>query len=97
MPSLRETDSPVCNTCDLTKSIRLQRRGPSDNPATKRLERVFIDVWGPYKHRSIGGKRYMLVIVDEYSRMSWVYFMAQKSEVLELLPEWKHQVELESG
>ncbi|RKF60579.1 Retrovirus-related Pol polyprotein from transposon TNT 1-94, partial [Golovinomyces cichoracearum] len=97
MPSFQEADSPACNTCDLTKSIRFQRRGPSENPETKRLERVFIDVWGPYKHRSIGGKRYMFVIVDEYSCMSWVYFMAQKSEVLGLLPEWKHQVELESG
>ena len=39
----------------------------------------------------------MLVLVDEYSRMSWVYFMAQKSELLKILPEWKHQTELESG
>ena len=39
----------------------------------------------------------MLVIVDEYSRISWVYFMAQKSEVLKILPEWKHRAELESG
>ena len=35
--------------------------------------------------------------VDEYSRMSWVKFMFQKSDVLDILPEWKEQVELESG
>ena len=39
----------------------------------------------------------MFVIVDEYSRMTWVFFIAYKSEVLEILPGWKREVELESG
>ena len=38
----------------------------------------------------------MLVIVDEYSRMTWVYFMVHKSDVMDLLPIWKNEVELES-
>ena len=97
IPNLRVKNSLECNTCSLTKSIRSQSRKAPLNPATKRLERTFIDTWGPYKYPSIGGKRYMLVIVDEYSRMSWVYFMARKSDVLNIIPEWKHQVELESG
>ena len=39
----------------------------------------------------------MLVIVDEYSRKSWVRFMSQKSDVLDIIPKWKCEVELESG
>ena len=39
----------------------------------------------------------MLVIIDEYSRMSWVYFMTYKSDVAEKLLDWKQEAELESG
>lgn len=97
MPLLRRGDAPDCNTCNLTKSVRKQSQEEPANMATKPLERVFIDTWGPYKHRSLSGKRFMLVIVDEFSRMSWVYFMAHKSDVLDILPNWKKEVELESG
>ena len=96
IPDIRISKSLDCHTCNLTKSVRLQSRQSPSNPAKKRLERVFMDTWGPYRHFSIGGNKYMLVIVDEYSRMSWVHFMTQKSDVLSILPRWKHEVELES-
>ena len=70
MPCLQTKSLSDCNTCNLTKSVRRQNREPPKNPASKKLERVFVDTWGPYKHPSIGGNRYMLVIIDEYSRMS---------------------------
>ncbi|CCU79121.1 copia-like retrotransposable element [Blumeria hordei DH14] len=66
------------------------------HPGAEKLG-IFIDTWRPYKYPYIGGRQYMLVIVDEYSCMSWVHFMTQKSDVLEFLPEWKQEVELESG
>ncbi|KAI0992616.1 hypothetical protein K3495_g15569, partial [Podosphaera aphanis] len=97
MPIIKKEDSPECNTCSLSKSTRIQNRKAPMYPAIKRLERVFMDTWGPYKHPSIGGNRHMFVIVDEFSRMCWVYFMTHKSDVLDILPGWKHQVELESG
>ena len=97
IPHIRRGEVPDCDTCRLIKSVRKQSREAPNNPATKKLERVFIDTWGPYKHLSLGGKRYMAVIVDEFSRMSWVFFMVHKSEVLKILPEWKSESELESG
>lgn len=39
----------------------------------------------------------MLAIMDEFSRISWVNFTVKKSDVLRILPEWKRDVELESG
>jgi transposase InsO family protein len=38
---------------------------------------------GPSRVRSMGGKWYVLVIVDDYSRYSWVFFMESKDEVFE--------------
>ncbi|KAJ9548149.1 hypothetical protein OSB04_020692 [Centaurea solstitialis] len=39
-----------------------------------------MDLFGPVNTQSIGGKRYTLVIVDEYSRYTWVFFLRSKSD-----------------
>jgi transposase InsO family protein len=40
-----------------------------------------MDTVGPSRVRSMGGKWYVLVIVDDYSRYSWVFFLESKDEV----------------
>jgi hypothetical protein len=44
-----------------------------------------MDTAGPYRVRSMGGKWYVLVIVDNYSHYSWVFFLESKDEVFEHL------------
>jgi hypothetical protein len=39
-----------------------------------------VDLFGPPSNSSLGGKKYCLVIVDDYSRYTWVYFFEYKSE-----------------
>jgi transposase InsO family protein len=42
-----------------------------------------MDNVGPSRVRSMGGKWYVLVIVDNYSRYSWVFFLESKDEVFD--------------
>jgi hypothetical protein len=42
-----------------------------------------MDTVGPSQVRSMGGKWYALVIVDDCSRYSWVFFLENKDEVFE--------------
>jgi hypothetical protein len=44
------------------------------------LELLHVDIFGPPSHASLGGKKYCLVIVDDYSRYTWVYFFEYNSE-----------------
>jgi hypothetical protein len=44
------------------------------------LELLHVDLFGPPSHESLGGKKYCLVIVDDYLRFIWVYFFKLKSE-----------------
>jgi hypothetical protein len=44
---------------------------------------LYMDTIGPSRVRSMGGKWYVLVIVDDYSRYSWVFFLERKDEVFE--------------
>jgi transposase InsO family protein len=44
---------------------------------------LYLDTIGPSRVCSMGGKWYVLVIVDDYSRYSWVFFLESKDEVFE--------------
>jgi hypothetical protein len=39
-----------------------------------------MDLVGPSHVRSVGGKWYVLVVVDDYSRYTWVFFLEEKGE-----------------
>jgi transposase InsO family protein len=44
------------------------------------LELLHMDQFGPIAYISIGGSKYCLVIVDDYSRFTWVFFLQEKSQ-----------------
>jgi transposase InsO family protein len=44
---------------------------------------LHMDTVGPSRVRSMGGKWYVLVIVDDYSCYSWVFFLESKDQVFE--------------
>lgn len=48
---------------------------------TSILELIHSDICGPMQTRTPGNKRYILTLIDDYSRYTFVYFMAHKSEV----------------
>ena len=50
---------------------------------TSTLDLIHNDVSGPMPTTSINGSIYFLTFIDDYSRYCWVYFLKQKSEVLE--------------
>jgi len=60
------------------------------------LDYVHIDVWGPSKNASLGGKYYFVSFVDDYSRQNWVYTMSHQSEVPNTFVEWKRRMKLQS-
>ena len=45
------------------------------------LELLYMDLFGPTTYKSLGGNLYCLVIVDDYSRYIWVFFLHDKTEV----------------
>jgi hypothetical protein len=49
------------------------------------LEMLHIDLFGPITYISIGGNKYDLVIVDDYSHFTWVFILQDKDETQEVL------------
>jgi hypothetical protein len=52
------------------------------------LEMLHIDLFGPVAYISIGGNKYVLIIVDNYSCFTWVFFLQDKSETQEVLKKF---------
>ena len=61
--------------------------------STRCLELLHVDLFGPPSHESLGGKKYCLVIVDDYSRYTWVYFFKHKSETQKMVIDFTNLVQ----
>ncbi|GJU65263.1 retrovirus-related pol polyprotein from transposon TNT 1-94 [Tanacetum coccineum] len=98
--------SPVCllSKASKIKSWLWHRRlnhlnfGTINDLARKDLVRVLhtlhMDLCGPMRVQSINGKRYILVIVDDYSRFTWVKFLRSKDETPEFVINFLKQIQV---
>lgn len=81
-----------CIICCEGKQTRLpfKHKGTRANSV---LEVIHADVCGPMENISIGGSKYFLLFEDDYSRMTFVYFLKNKSDVFECFKNFKSLVE----
>jgi transposase InsO family protein len=94
--ALRALKTSVCEPCIIGKQTR-QPFPKSESVSTKPLELVHMDVCRPMPVPSIGGSRYFATFLDDYSKLSIVVPMKQKSEVAKVT-EWTiNRLELQSG
>jgi transposase InsO family protein len=73
----------VCDPCRHGKVITAFHSSVNTVMTERPGQFLHMDTVGPSRVRSIGGKWYVLVIVNDYSRYSWVFFLESKSEVFE--------------
>jgi len=57
------------------------------------LKLIHCDLWGPYRVVSHYGAQYFFTIVDDYSRVVWIYLLEEKNEVLTCLCQFFAMVE----
>jgi transposase InsO family protein len=71
----------VCAPCHHGKMITASHSSVNIVMTEHPGQLLHIDTVGPSRVRFMGGKWYVLVIVDDYSRYSWVFFLENKDEV----------------
>ena len=86
----------VCEGCLYGKQTRASFPTGKAWRASKILELLHADLCGPMSTSSLGGSKYFLLIIDDYSRFSWVYFLSEKSEAFERFKIFKIMVEKQS-
>ncbi|KAI5322684.1 hypothetical protein L3X38_031756 [Prunus dulcis] len=96
LPHLETVDG-VCDGCQLGKQHR--EWFPKDQAwrASTPLELIHMDLCGPMQNESLGGNKYFMLLIDDFTRMIWVYFLRYKSDALNCFRKFKSMVELQSG
>jgi transposase InsO family protein len=88
--------NPKCEHCAFGKLSVRPFPDKSSTLVTRPLQLICIDTSGPF-NISIGGKRYLLVFVDAYSRYTWTFYLKDRSEAPRCLKEFIAMVERQSG
>ncbi|GJX20565.1 retrovirus-related pol polyprotein from transposon TNT 1-94 [Tanacetum coccineum] len=78
LPRLKFEKDHLCLACQLGKSKKYSHKPKSENTNKEVLHTLHMDLCGPIRVQSINGKKYILVIVDDYSRFTWVKFLRSK-------------------
>nr|GEU52661.1 hypothetical protein [Tanacetum cinerariifolium] len=85
LPKFKYHKEHLCPSCEQGKSKRASHPPKPVPNSRQRLHLLHMDLCGPMRIASINGKRYVLVIVDDYSRYTWVYFLRSKEEAPEVI------------
>lgn len=80
-----------CEQCIYAKNHRVTFK-ISLNKSPFPFFRVFIDVWGPCSTPSVSGHRYFVSFIDDCTRVSWVYLLKSKHDVLHVIPQFSKKV-----
>ncbi|GJT72451.1 retrovirus-related pol polyprotein from transposon TNT 1-94 [Tanacetum coccineum] len=70
----------ICSACQFGKSRKATHKPKTINTIMEVLHTLHMDLCGPLRVQSINGKKYILVIVDDYSKFTWVKFLRSKDE-----------------
>nr|GFB84459.1 integrase, catalytic region, zinc finger, CCHC-type, peptidase aspartic, catalytic [Tanacetum cinerariifolium] len=85
LPKLKFEKYHLCSACAMGKSTRKTHKPKSEDTNQEKIYLLHMDLCGPMRVESINGKKYILVIVDDYSRFTWVKFLRSKDETLDFI------------
>ncbi|GJS58369.1 retrovirus-related pol polyprotein from transposon TNT 1-94 [Tanacetum coccineum] len=80
LPKLKFEKDHLCSACALGKSSKKPHKPKSEDTNQEKLYLLHIDLCGLMRVVSVNGKKYILVIVDDYSRFTWVKCLRSKDE-----------------
>ncbi|GKD66390.1 putative ribonuclease H-like domain-containing protein [Tanacetum coccineum] len=93
LPLKRFENDQTCVACLKGKQHRASCKTKAFSPSTKPLFMLHMDLFGPTFVSSLLHKKYCLVVTDDYSRFSWVFFLRSKDETSEILKNFIKEIE----
>ncbi|GJZ20318.1 retrovirus-related pol polyprotein from transposon TNT 1-94 [Tanacetum coccineum] len=75
-------------------SKKQSHKPKSEDTNLEKLYLLHMDLCGPMRVASVNGKRYILVIMDDYSRITWVKFLASKDEASDLIIKFLKMIQV---
>ncbi|GJR90984.1 putative ribonuclease H-like domain-containing protein [Tanacetum coccineum] len=83
----------TCVACQKGKQHKASCKAKTVSSISHSLQLLHMDLFGPTSVRSLNHKTYCLVITDDFSRFSWVFFLRTKDETSAILKDFIRQIE----
>ncbi|GJT49603.1 putative ribonuclease H-like domain-containing protein [Tanacetum coccineum] len=93
LPSKIFQNDHTCVACQKGKQHKASCKAKSVSSISHSLQLLHMDLFGPTSIRSLNHKTYCLVITDDFSRFSWVFFLRTKDETSGILKDFIRQIE----
>ncbi|GJX41657.1 retrovirus-related pol polyprotein from transposon TNT 1-94 [Tanacetum coccineum] len=94
LPKLKYEKDHLCSACSLGKSMKYSHKPKAENSNQEKLYRLHMDLCRPMRIESIHEKKYIIVMVDDYSRFTWVKFLRSKDETPEFVIKFLKKVQV---
>nr|GEV27009.1 hypothetical protein [Tanacetum cinerariifolium] len=94
LPRLKFEKDHLCSACQLGKSKKHTHKPKTENTNLEVLNTLHMNSCGPMRVQTINGKKYILVIVDDYSRFTWVKFLRSKDETPKVVIKFIQQIQV---
>nr|GFC17393.1 ribonuclease H-like domain-containing protein [Tanacetum cinerariifolium] len=94
LPKLKFEKDHLCSACAMGKSTRKTHKPKSKDTNQEKLYLLHMNLFRPMRVESINGKKYILVIVDDYSRFTWVKFLRSKDETPDFIIKFLKMIQV---
>ncbi|GJS65489.1 retrovirus-related pol polyprotein from transposon TNT 1-94 [Tanacetum coccineum] len=93
LPKLKYVKDQLCSSCELSKAKKSSFKTKVVPSLKEWLNLLHMDLCGPMRVESINGKKYILVIVDDYFEYSWTLFLRSKDKTPEVLNDFMKMIQ----
>nr|GEV07531.1 putative ribonuclease H-like domain-containing protein [Tanacetum cinerariifolium] len=84
----------LCSACAMGKSKKKSHKPKFEDSNQEKLYLLHMNLYGPIRVESVNEKKYILVIVDDYSRLTWVKFLRSKDEALDFIIKFLKMIQV---
>ncbi|GJV00854.1 retrovirus-related pol polyprotein from transposon TNT 1-94 [Tanacetum coccineum] len=94
LPKLKFEKDHLCSAYAMVKSKKKPHKPKSEDTNQEKLYLLHMDLCGPMHVASVNGKKYILVIVDDYSQFTWVKFLRSKDEAPDFIIKFLKMIQV---
>ncbi|GKC93377.1 retrovirus-related pol polyprotein from transposon TNT 1-94, partial [Tanacetum coccineum] len=85
----------LCYACAMGKSKKKSHKPKSEDTNQEKLYLLDMDLCGPMRVANVNGKKYILVIIDDYSRFTWVKCLRSKDEAPDFIIKFLKMIQVQ--
>ncbi|GJW92646.1 retrovirus-related pol polyprotein from transposon TNT 1-94, partial [Tanacetum coccineum] len=95
LPKLKFEKDHLCSACAMGKSKKKSHKPKFEDTNQEKLYLLHMNLCGPMRVTSVNGKKYILVIVDDYLQLTWVIFLRSKDEAPDFIIKFLKMIQLQ--